>query len=368
MTKTSELDADLVADVPIAISGLNQDVLLFMAKVTEGNIEGAQYNPSTGEVIITRPTKEEVELCRTKFVALYESLLPPCPNHVRTSSVKVPPERDVQTVDSIIARMNQQHTQCVLYPESPHQVKIISNSVEKLSCAKVQLQSLLPIPATDTFPLEGGRNLTIKKGNIGSENTAALVCPSNSRLQHTSGVASDINEASQGTLQKKLDNIMQQCEALTVGNIVMVVGGGALKSKNVYHVVLPDMICGPRTSYSVMHDIVLKLLGYIETHKIQSITLPLLTSEVFSDKSVVAKVIVEAIIDYKFSTKLPVLSNIVLCVASEADFIFLTRYLYQKKIERLACGQSYDDSSATVQCEVVFVTMRVTYLKKVFPV
>ena len=368
MTKTYELDADLVAEVPIAISGLNQDVLLFMAKVTEGNIEGAQYNPSTGEVIITRPTKEEVELCRTKFVALYESLLPPCPNHVRTSSVQVPPERDVQTVDSIIARMNQQHTQCVLYPESPHQVKIISNSVEKLSCAKVQLQSLLPIPATDTFPLEGGRNLTIKKGNIGIENTAALVCPSNSRLQHTSGVASDINEASQGTLQKKLDNIMQQCEALTVGNIVMVVGGGALKSKNVYHVVLPDMICGTRTSYSVMHDIVLKLLGYIETHKIQSITLPLLTSEVFSDKSVVAKVMVEAIIDNKFSTKLPVLSNIVLCVASEADFIFLTRYLYQKKIERLACGQSYDDSSATVQCEVVFVTMRVTYNKKVFPI
>ena len=339
--------------MPVIITGLNQDMLLFMAKVPEGNIEGARYNPFMGEVIIAKPTKEEVELCRAKVMALYESLFSPCPNHVRTTSVKVPPEKDAQTVDSIVAQMNQQHARCVLYPEFPHQVKIVSNSVETLSHAKVQLLSLLLIPTTDMFTLDGGRNLTIKKGKIECENTTALVCPSNSRLQYTSGVASDINEASQGTLQKKSNDIVQKCEALTVGNIVMVTGGGALKSKNVYLVVLPDGSCGPRTSYTVVQDTVLKLLGYVERHKIQSIALPLLTSEVFYDENVVAKLMVEAIIDHKFDTKLPVLSDIVICVASEADFIFLTRYLHQKKMERLECSQSYNESLAAVQREIV---------------
>lgn len=351
--KTYELDVDLVAEMAIALSGLNQEVLRYMAKVPEGNIEGAQYNPSAGEVVLTKPTIAEVDLCRTKVMSLYQSLLEPSPTHVRTASVDVPLERDALAVATIIAKMNEQHSRCVLYLDGMHHVKIVSNAVQELCLAKEQLQSLLSIPSTDTLNLQGGKKLTIKKGNIESENATAIVCPSNSRLQHNSGVAVCINAASQCSLQKKSEDIMQKCEPLSVGNIVMISAGGALKCKYVYHIILPDTTCGPRTSYAVVQDMMVKVLGYAEKHNIQSIALPLFTSEVFSDENVVGKLMVESVVDYIFTSKLPVLSDIVICVARDADFIFLTRYLYQKMSERKDSRQSYD-SSTVVQCEVFF--------------
>lgn len=330
--KNYELDVDLAAEMPIVINGLNRDVLCFMANVSEASIEGVRYSPATGEVVITKPTMEEVELCRTKFTALYESLVVPSPNHVRATSVELPSGMDAE---SVIASMNRQHGQCVLYPEDRDHIKILSCSEEQLSSATKQLQSLLLVPSADTFSLQDGRRLTVRKGKIETESAGALVCPSNSRLQHTSGVAAQMNEASLGTLQKKSDSIiMQQREPLKVGNIVMVPGGAALKCKNVYLVILPDAHCGPKTSYSVVQEIVVKLLGYVEKHKIQFMVLPLFVSEVFFDKNIVAKLMVESIIDYKFGTKPPVLSDLIICVSEDADFVFLTRYLYQKKVER----------------------------------
>ena len=248
---------------------------------------------------------------------------------------------------SILARVNEQYSQCALYPLDARRVKVVSNSSEQLGLAREQLQFLLSIPSTDTFNLDGGRKLIVKKGNIESESVTSLVCPSNSRLQHSSGIAAKINAASQCTLQKKSEEILQKCEPLAVGNIVMVTGGGALRCKYVYQVVLPDTLCGPQTSYAAVQDIVLKVLGYAEKHKILTIALPLLTSEVFSDETLVAKLMVESVIDYKFANKLPVLSDVVFCIASENDFSFITRYLYQKMVERSGSGPP----SIAGQCE-----------------
>ena len=343
----------------MVIDNLSPDVLHLLDKIPEGDISGVQYNPSLGTVTIQGLNKAEVEEATTKFEAVYESIL----NQFQVDIVQLDKETDINALLPLMNDLSHQYVRCAfVHSEDTQMVKILSNSTEQVEQAKRQLLQHLNLTPTEvdgaggvatgevvvttrmtsindfTTKLKSGHTITIKKGDISKESASVLVATINDRFECIGDMSAAINAASRGNVQQKLqEHAKSQRSFVNIGDLIVTRGGGALKCKNVYHIVCPDVANGVSSEDvgATINALIIKVLTEAERRKARTVVMPSFLSAIFVDVETVAVAVTEAIVDYCYNyqsgSKNPVVSNIMVVVGDEATYGCFVRNLSQSR-------------------------------------
>ena len=353
--KTLENDTHMVID------NLSPDVLQLLDKIPEGDISGVQYNPSLGTVTVQGLNKADVEETTAKFEEVFKSIV----EKLQVDIVPLDKDEDISTLLSLVNELNHQYVHCAfIHSEDTQMVKIISNSTEQMEQAKKQLleqlnQTTPTSPAVEGGAAEGGaagggaagkrsvedfstklksgHTITIRKGDITKESASVLVTMINDRFQSVGDMSAAVNAASRGNVQQKVQEYTRQNSLVNVGDLIVTRGGGALKCKNVYNIVCPDVtdsinVEEPRVA---INGLVTKVLSEAERQKARTVVMPSFVSTVFVDVEMVARAVTEAIFDYCYhyhsGNKHPMVSNITVVVGDEATYSCFVRNLNQSR-------------------------------------
>ena len=329
------------SDSPHVFSNLSPEVLALLAKIKEGDLPGVQYHPKEGTVNIESRSKEELEDRISRFQTAYQGILGA--RKLKVEPVEVPPALDDGKAEQITASFNKQYNQCVfIYYAEPRVVKVVSTSSRQFDQAKKLLVEALassPDPSVVTFSrkeevivLPGGRKLTLKRANIVEEKVDVIVNAANSNLQHGGGVAGAINDASYGEVQKYSDRYFSQKGPVPVGQGAWTNAGGRLKCRFVFHAVGPDNSYTRAGCERLLSQVVSVTLSSAEKANHNSIAIPALSSGIFGvSKELVARCVVDAVINFHFTKTLPVLSDIRIVIIDKPTYSCFTRYFVQKR-------------------------------------
>ena len=332
------------SDLPCIFSNLSQEVLALLAKIPEGELPGVQYHPKEGTVNIESRSKEELEDRISRFQTAYQGILGA--RKLKVEPVEVPPALDDEKAEQITASFNKQYNQCVfIYCAEPRVVKVVSTSSRQFDQAKKRLVQELassPDPSVATkvefsrkeevIVLPGGRKLTLKRANIVEEEVNVIVNPANSRLQHGGGVAGAINDASYGEVQKYSDRYFNQKGPVPVGQGAWTRAGGTLKCKFVFHAVGPDSSYTRAECERLLSQVVSVTLQNAEKANHNSIAIPALSSGIFGvSKDIVTRCVVDAVVNFRFTKTLPVLSDIRIVIIDKPTYSCFARYFVQKR-------------------------------------
>ena len=97
-----------------------------------------------------------------------------------------------------------------------------------------------PSTPSVSIPFQQVCNLNIKKGNLVEEAVVAIVKSPDEHLQHRTGVAKAINEASRVAVQMALHDVVARMGGgVPSGRVVVTAAGGNLRCKHVIHAVWP---------------------------------------------------------------------------------------------------------------------------------
>ena len=165
-----------------------------------------------------------------------------------------------------------------------------------------------PMPSV-SIPFHQGRNLTIKKGNLVEEAVVAIVNSTDEHLQHSSGVAKAINEASGGAVQLALDEVVARMGGgAQLGRVVVTEAGGSLRCKYVIHAIWPPARERPNEGYErCLDELCKQVLCTAEERQMESIALPPITSDSCElSKEVTAQVLIDSVLHYPYIVKSPV--------------------------------------------------------------
>ena len=332
------------SDSPHIFSNLSPEVLALLAKIPEGDLPGVQYHPKEGTVNIESRSKEELEDRISRFQTAYQGILGA--RKLKVEPVEVPPALDDEVAEQITASFNKQYNQCVfIYYAEPRVVKIVSASSRQFDQAKKLLVEELashPDPSVTTkveysrkeevIVLPGGRKLTLKEANIVEEEVDVIVNAANSSLQHGGGVAGAINDASYGSVQKYSNAYVMQKGEVPVGQVAVTHAGGALRCKHVVHAV------GPQKSHSyggcehLLTQVINSTLSRVEKANTTSIAIPAISSGIFGvNTDLVARCIVDAILNFRFTKAPPALSDIRIVVIDKPTYSCFARDFVQKR-------------------------------------
>lgn len=332
------------SDSPHIFSNLSPEVLALLAKIKEGDVPGVQYHPKEGTVNIESRSKEELEDRISRFQTAYQGILGA--RKLKVEPVEVPPALDDEKAEQITASFNKQYNQCVfIYYAEPRVVKVVSTSSRQFDQAKKMLVEALashPDPSVATkvefsrkeevIVLPGGQKLTLKRANIVEEKVDVIVNAANSRLQHGGGVAGAINDASYGEVQKYSDRYFNHKGPVSVGQGVYTNAGGALKCKRVFHAVGPDNSYTRAECERLLTQVVSIALVSAEKANHNSIAIPALSSGIFGvSKDVVARCVVDAVVNFRFTKTPPVLSDIRIVIIDKPTYSCFARYIVQKR-------------------------------------
>ena len=332
------------SDSPHMFSNLSPEVLALLAKITEGDLPGVHYHPKEGTVNIESRSKEELEDRISRFQTAYQGILGA--RKLKVEPVEVPPALDDEIAEQITASFNKQYNQCVfIYYAEPRVVKVVSTSSRQFDQAKKLLVEGLasrPDPSVgvkvdfsrkeEMIVLPDGRKLTLKKANIVEEEVDVIVNAANNRLQHGGGVAGAINAASHGEVQKYSDRYLSRKGPVSVGQGAWTNAGGMLKCKFVFHAVGPDSSYTRNECERLLTQVVNIALASAEKANHNSISIPALSSGIFGvNKELVARCIVDAILNFRFTKAPPVLSDIRIVIIDKATYSCFARYFVQKR-------------------------------------
>ena len=198
--------------------------------------------------------------------------------------------------------MQEHGVSCVQAP-TPHIFKVgIHQTVNGVGDSTTGAVSSHPVPSV-CIPFHQGRNLTIKKGNVVKEAVEAIVNSTNEHLQHSSGVAKAINEASGGAVLVALNEVVRRMGGSAQSRRVVVTGaGGYLKCKHVIHVLWPT--ASERTNDEDerhLQELCLQVLNAAEERGIVSISLPPIgLGYCGMSKEVVAQVLIDSALHYPY--------------------------------------------------------------------
>jgi len=333
-----------ISDSPHVFSNLSPDILSLLAKIPEGDLPGVQYLPQDGKVHFESRSKEELEDHISKFQTAYQGILGT--RRLKVEPVEVPPALDDEKVTQTVASFNEQYNHCVfVYYKDPRVVKVVSTSSRQFDQAKKMLvESLASRPASNIsakvkFPyreeviaLPGGRKLTLKKANIVEEKVDIIVNAANSRLLHGGGVAGAINSASYGEVQKYSDRYISQKGSVPVGQVAYTNAGGNLKCKFVLHAVGPDRSYTTAECERLLIQVINVTMIAAEKANHNSIAIPALSSGIFGvDKEVVARCIIDTILNFRFTKAPPVLSDIRIVIIDDSTYSCFAQYFVQKQ-------------------------------------
>ena len=332
------------SDSPHIFSNLSPEVLALLAKIPEGDLPGVQYRPKDGTVNIESRSKEELEDRISRFQTAYQGILGA--RKLKVEPVEVPPALDDEIAKQITASFNKQYNQCVfIYYTEPRVVKVVSTSSRQFDQAKKLLVEELasrPDPNVgakvdfsrieEVIVLPGGRKLTLKKANIVEEEVDVIVNAANSRLQHGGGVAGAINAASHGEVQKYSDRYLSRKGPVSVGQGAWTNAGGNLKCKFVFHAVGPDNSYTRNERERLLTQVVSVALLSAEKANHNSIAIPALSSGIFGvSKDLVARCVVDAIVNFRFTKASPVVSDIRIVIIDKPTYSCFARYFVQKR-------------------------------------
>lgn len=261
-------------------------------------------------------------------------------------------EEVISIYQQILPRVEEEskrHKQISLLPTAGGKlaVEISYNSAGLLKIGRVY-----DIPTGPTTPLKrdqhntassyifpNGRQLTLKKADIALENVDAIVSSANEDLEQSGGVANALNRVSNGYLQRYSKAYVQREGTISVGDVAVTHGGGALKCKVVIHAVGPDQSFSAPECKQLIAQVIDKSLTEAEKRNFTSIAISAISAGLLGvNKDLVASCVIDSIIGHKFSKAVPVLSDIRIVIIDKATFSCFTRYLNQKKDELLPSG------------------------------
>ena len=320
------------------LTGLSPDVLYLLEKLPDGDIEGVVYKSSECIAIIQGPTPEAVDECVTKFQSAYQKAISPA--QFKAEEIQHAPSLDLNCVLYSIAKLNCKHKLCVfIYVEEKNLVRLISSSLQHFDAAKKELRKSLDGVKSSKRPLfavkiSGHRVLTLKQRDIVAEEVEVIVNATNELLSHGAGMAGALDRASGGGLQKVSKAYIAAHGPVQMGDVAVTAsGGGALKSKHVYHVVGPRGVeHSPMDCRRLIEQIINKVLVTAETNCILSISLPAISSGVSGvAKELVAEVIIDTIINHQFTSRPPVLGDIRIVIKDSPTFDCFAKHFNQRK-------------------------------------
>ena len=154
----------------------------------------------------------------------------------------------------------------------------------------------------DSIQIASGQVISLKQGDIIKETTDIIVNPANSFLKHEGGIAKGIDNASDGLVQLFSDELVARDGVVPVGGAKYTQAGGQLKCKYVVHTVGPDAKKhGQKECETLLRLSCENSLILADALKATSVSFPAISAGIFSDASIVARVIIKALLEYKYS-------------------------------------------------------------------
>ena len=325
----------------MSLPNLSPDVLYLLEKLPDGDIEGVVYRPSEGTVFIQGPTAEAVGQCITKVQSALQEVI--YSGQFKVEDVQHSSSLDPYYVLYLVAKVNTRHNQCVfVYMEEKGLVRVISNSPQQFDIAKKEISDCLEKlksskakpPPLFAVKLCGNRLLTLKQSDLVSEDVEVIVNAANEKLDCGGGVALALNRASGGGLQKVSKAYTDAHGPVQMGGVAVTAsGGGALKCRHVYHAVGPKASdYSPNDCKRLIGQVVEQGLIIAEHSGILSLALPAISSGMYGvDKDLVAKVIIDTILTYQFTSRPPVLGDIRIVINDSPTFECFAKYFNQRK-------------------------------------
>ena len=337
-----------------AIPGLSPDVLSLMMKLHDGGIQGVVCDQlDKGCVTVCGSSDNEVEANIGRFQSAYHSIV----GKMKTDLVQYHSTVDHASVTKAVNDLNQKYKECVLIlPPGTGTVRIVSSVPRQLDQAKVELQnSLHAVPPVsvchggsdlhieDSIQLKNYKKITLRKSTLVKEKVIVLVNQVKRDLQCIEGVAVTIDTASCGEVQTELDTKMKKKKG-KLGDVVITAGGGTLQCSHVYHIIDPES-SEVEHCQAWLEKAMLDILKWGESKSIKSIAFPDLIAGSLS-KAAVAKVMIDTILNHKFSSKPAIMADIRIVISDDATYACFAQYFAQQKNE-LANTSSTSSGDAT---------------------
>ena len=317
-------DSNFPASLYDVVPSLIPDILAMLAKLPEGRIPGVYYRPSEGVVYIKKKAPEDTSL---KFQDAYRTMVGQ-QRKLKVDTVPVPSGWVVTDVKQVVADFDGKYNQCV-FLLGEELVKIISNSSRQFEQARKLL--LEEFQTQLTVSLADGRMFMLKKGNIVTEDVDAIVNAANGHLSHDGGVALAINQASNGAVQRYSTQHMRQRQYREIqpGNVACTGAGGTLKCKSIIHAVGPRK--GDHQCENTLNSLMRRILKEAEKQEVVSIAIPAISSGIFGvDKDLVARCIIDSIVNFKFSKSSALLRDIRVVIIDQPTYQCFAKYLKSK--------------------------------------
>ena len=198
------------------------------------------------------------------------------------------------------------------------------------------------IPSVIIF-FHQGHNLIIKKGNLVEEAVVAIVNPTDEHLQHSSGVAKAINEASGGAVQMALNDVVGRMGGgAQSGRVVVTAAGGSLRCKHVIHAVWPAARERPNEGYQrLLEELFKEVICIAEERQMKSIALPpMMSGSCELSKELIAHIIIDSILHYPFTVN-SLLTDIRIVISDDETLSPFLEYAVEvKKSLPAACARS----------------------------
>ena len=148
------------------------------------------------------------------------------------------------------------------------------------------------------------RSLTVKKGELLKEEVTAIVNAANEKLKHDTGVASAINQASHGQVQRESDRVIRDNSQrrIPVGRVAVTGAGGDLPCKAVIHAVGPDVnVMKMDDCKRLLKQACENTLRCAEDEGMHSIAFPPISSGIYAmPKDLVAQILIDTILQHPY--------------------------------------------------------------------
>ena len=159
-------------------------------------------------------------------------------------------------------------------------------------------------PTMITLPMPSNRSLTVKKGDLVKEEVTAIVNAANEWLKHGAGVASAINQASRGQVQRESDQAIRdnRQRPIPTGQVAVTGAGGDLRCNSVIHAVGPDAsVIKMDACKQLLKQACENTLRCAEDEGMHSIALPPISSGIYAmPKDLVAQILIGTILQYPY--------------------------------------------------------------------
>ena len=201
------------------------------------------------------------------------------------------------------------------------------------------------------------RNLTIKKGNLVEEAVVAIVNSTDEHLQHSSGVAEAINEASRGAVQMALNDVVARMGGgAQSGRVVMTAAGGSLRCKHVIHSIWPATRERSNEGYErLLKELCQEVICAADERQLKSMALPPMTSGSCElSKDVIAQIIIDSILHYPFPVN-SLMTDIRIVISDDKTWSPFLKYAIEVKKSLPAARAGSTASKGNAQSQSHFV-------------